>query len=546
MSSGHPVPSRAALREAILGLAVFLALASAPLSGQISLSTAPSAPTPGSEEATADPWGRETPRGCLLGFLRASQQGSLKNAAAYLQIPRSLEAERETIAHELQIVFDHRFVTMNFEKLSRSARGTMEDGLDPDTERVGELRGDAGLVDVLAVRVPSRDSGAVWLISWPTVKECRRLFGVLSLPDIDHHVPSFFAQKRLGGMALWQLIAVVVLLPVLFAVAWVGVGAIGGLLRVLRLRAARPTGQWVASARSPATFLLALLLHRIAMTVLGMPALYRLYYDRVLLLLALAGLLWLLSRLIDDLSRRVISRVAPAGTGAQHSTLTLARRSLKLCAFVVVVLVGLALLGVNLTATLAGLGIGGLALAFAAQKTLGNLFGGVAVLAENALKVGDVCRIAGQQGEVEDVTLWSTRIRTEERTVVSIPNGVVMESTIENLSRRDKFWFHPVVGLVYGTTAAQMRRVLEGVRQLLAADPRVENETARVRFLRLAESSLDVEVFAYVRVGTRPEFLAVQEELLLSVLAIVEEAGTSVAFPSRTVYLAGGGAAPLA
>ena len=306
-------------------------------------------------------------------------------------------------------------------------------------------------------------------------------------------------------------------------------------------------GQWVASARSPVTFLLTLLLHRIAMTWLGMPALYRLYYDRVLLVLALAGLMWLLSRLIDTLNRRVLARVAPAGAAAQHSTLTLARRSLKLVAFVIVVLVGLASFGVNLTATLAGLGIGGLALAFAAQKTLGNLFGGVAVLAENALKVGDTCRIGGQLGRgrgrhpVVDPDPDARSAR-----VVSIPNGVVMESQIENLSRRDKFWFHPTVGLVYGTTAEQMRKVLEGARRMLAVDPRVENEGARVRFLRLAESSLDVEIFAYVHAATMPEFLAVQEELLLGILSIVEDAGTSVAFPSRTVYVAGGGAAPLA
>lgn len=545
--TGTSAASGAALRGAVLSL--LLALAAAPLPAQLSLSTVPPPPTPpnGEETAAADPYGRETPRGCLLGFLRATQQGSLRNAAAYLQIPSSLQAEREAIAHELQIVFDHRFVTVNFEGISRSPQGTMEDGLDPDTERVGEIRGDAGLVDVLAVRVPSRDVGHVWLISWATVKECRRLFEALELPDIDHQVPSFFAQKRLAGLALWQLIAVVALLPILFAFAWLVVGAVGLLLRLLRPRKpGAPLAQWVASARSPATFLVTLLLHRVAMTWLGMPALYRLYYDRVLLVLALVGLMWLLSRLIDNLNRRVLARVAPAGAAAQNSTLTLARRALKLTAFVIVVLVGLASFGVNLTATLAGLGIGGLALAFAAQKTLGNLFGGVAVLAENALKVGDTCRIGGQLGEVEDVTLWSTRLRTLERTMVSIPNGVVMESQIENLSRRDKFWFHPIVGLVYGTTADQMRRVLEGARRMLAADPRVENEGARVRFLRLAESSLDVEIFAYVHAATMPEFLAVQEELLLGVLSIVEEAGTSVAFPSRTVYVAGGGAAPVA
>ena len=291
------------------------------------------------------------------------------------------------------------------------------------------------------------------------------------------------------------------------------------------------------------TFLLALLFHRVAMSFLGMSALYRMYYDRVLLVLSLLGLWWLLSRLIGTLNRRVISRVVPAGAGSGHRTLTLARRLLKLAAFLLVVLVGLAAFGVNLTATLAGLGIGGLALAFAAQKTLGNLFGGVALLTENAVRVGDSCRIGSQQGEIEDITIWSTRIRTNERTVVSIPNGLVMDSQIENFSRRDRYWFHPVLGLVYQTTPAQLRKVLEAARQMLATDPRVDTSTARVRFYRLSESSLDIEVVAYVHAATVPEFMEIQEELLLRLLDIVAEAGASIAFPTRTVYLAGGGAA---
>jgi MscS family membrane protein len=516
--------------------------------GQLSLPpAAPPAAPPAEETApAADPYGRETPRSSLLGFLRAIQQGSLKNASAYLQIPASLQAEREAIAHEVQVVFDYKFVTTSFDQLSRAPRGTVEDGLDPEVERVGELRGGDEPTDVLFVRVSNRDSGHVWLLAWATVKECRRIYASLPLPDIERRVPEFFSKTRIAGMALWRAIAVVALLPILYGVAWVFVGIFLGLLRLGRGRGAQhTTGHWIASAaRSPATFLVALLLHRVAMAWIGMPALYRLYYDRGLLVLGLVGLLWLLARLIDTLNRRVVSRLLPAGGGAEHATLTLVRRAMKLVAFVFVILVGLAAFGVNLTATLAGLGIGGLALAFAAQKTLANLFGGVAVLAENALRVGDTCRIAGQLGEIEDVTLWSTRIRTNERTVVSIPNGVVMENQIENLSRRDKFWFHPIVGLSYATTADQMRGVLEGTRRLLATDPRVETESARVRFLRLGESSLDVEVFAYVRAATPPEFLAVQEELLLKILEIVAGAGTAIAFPSRTVYIAGGAAGP--
>jgi MscS family membrane protein len=165
------------------------------------------------------------------------------------------------------------------------------------------------------------------------------------------------------------------------------------------------------------------------------------------------------------------------------------------------------------------------------------VFGGFAILADRPLSVGDACLIGGQLGEIEDITLWATRVRTNERTVVSIPNGAVMTGQIENLTRRDKFWFHPTVGLAYETSANQMRTVLEGIRSLLTADPRVETEGARARFLRLGASSLDIDVFAYVRADGYPEFLGVQEELLLRILEIIAAAGTAVAFPSQTVYV---------
>ena len=231
----------------------------------------------------------------------------------------------------------------------------------------------------------------------------------------------------------------------------------------------------------------------------------------------------------------------PSGGSAGRPSLSLGRRALRAAAFVLVVLLALPAFGVNVTATLAGLGIGGLVLAFAAQKSLENVFAGFAMLADKPLTVGDTCRIGGQLGEIEDVTLWATRIRTNERTVVSIPNGAVMAGQIENLTRRDKYWFHPTVGLDYETTPAQMRQVLESIRNLMAADPRVETEGSRARFVRLGASSLDIDVYAYVRAESYAEFLGVQEELLLRILDFVDQAGASVAFPTQTVHVRASG-----
>jgi MscS family membrane protein len=350
-------------------------------------------------------------------------------------------------------------------------------------------------------------------------------------------------------MPVWQILAFFVVLAVLFAVSWILVALVVGLIHLVRRRRGKDGGvaTFTRSARSPATLILTLLLHRVCVNFLGVPVLYRLYYDRVILVLLFAGMFWLLSRLIDAVNRSIVARAVQATGASRSATLTFARRALKLVAFVVVLILALAAFGVNLTATLAGLGIGGLALAFAAQKSLENVFGGLAVLAEKALRVGDTCRVGNYLGEIEDITLWATRIRTNERVLVSIPNGIVMASPIENLTARDRFWFHPIVGVAYETRPDQMRRILEALTKMLADDPRVQDETSRVRFLALGASSLDVEMFAYVRAPTYSEFLAVQQELLLKTLDIVEQAGTSIAFPSHTVYLrkdAGGADTP--
>jgi MscS family membrane protein len=501
-------------------------------SGQVPLPVPTPAP---SEEAASDPYGRETPYGCFFGFLRAVEKGSYANAAEYLQIPASLKPKREDIAREFQVVVDLRFISTSLERISRSSRGSLDDGLPPEVERVGEILGTDGRIDVLLVRHELPGQPPIWLFSWETIREARRLYGELVLPELERQMPEFLVRTHLGSLALWQILAFLALLPILYGVSWLLLGGIFALIRIARRK--RVAGEWQASARSPGTLLLALLLHRVAVFWIGIPILYRIYYNRLLYVLLLVALLWLLLRIVDVVDRHLLRRVMPSGGGAGRTSLTFGRRALRAVAFLVVLLLALPVFGVNVTATLAGLGIGGLVVAFAAQKSLENVFAGFAMLADKPMSVGETCRIGGQLGEIEDVTLWATRLRTNERTVVSIPNGAVMANQIENLTRRDKFWFHPTVGLAYETAASQMRQVLEGIRNLLVADPRVETEGSRARFMRLGASSLDIDVFAYVRADSYAEFLGVQEELLLRILEIVDQAGTSVAFPTQTLHL---------
>jgi hypothetical protein len=188
--------------------------------------------------------------------------------------------------------------------------------------------------------------------------------------------------------------------------------------------------------------------------------------------------------------------------------------------------------GIDPTPALAGLGVGGIAIALAAQKTLENVIAGASLIFDQAVRVGDFLKMGDVQGTVDKVGLRSTRIRTLDRTIVSVPNSQIANVSLETLSERDKFWFHPVVGLRYETTSAQMRQVLDGIRQMLARQSEIDGASIRVRFLRLAASSLDVETFAYVYARDWAHFLEIQEGLLLKITEIVSAAGTGIAFPS--------------
>ena len=196
--------------------------------------------------------------------------------------------------------------------------------------------------------------------------------------------------------------------------------------------------------------------------------------------------------------------------------------------------------GINLTAVVAGLGIGGIAVAFAAQKTIENFFGGLFLVWDKPIRLGDICKAGEHAGTVEHIGIRSTQIRTPSRTVVSIPNGLLSSISVENLTLRDRILFKHTLNLRYETTADQLRYVLAQIRELLYQHPRVDSATARIRFVGFGQSSIDLEIFAYVLETEYEAFLAVQEDLLLRIMDLVESSGSGFAFPSQTVYMAKG------
>jgi MscS family membrane protein len=203
----------------------------------------------------------------------------------------------------------------------------------------------------------------------------------------------------------------------------------------------------------------------------------------------------------------------------------------------VIALAALSSMDVNVTAALAGLGIGGLAIGLGAQKTFENLLGGISILTDKAIVVGDSCKIGDRAGTVEDIGLRSTRIRTEERTVVTIPNGTVATATLENFRFRDKILCRQLVRLRYDLSPDHMRYVLAQIRDVLAANPKVEATTSRVRILRFGDYAVEVEIYAYILERDYGNYLAVQEALILDVLDMLDRTGGALALPSQTTIV---------
>jgi MscS family membrane protein len=253
--------------------------------------------------------------------------------------------------------------------------------------------------------------------------------------------------------------------------------------------------------------------------------------------IAALGVIWLLIRANGRAESFTLSRLKDRASGSA-AVLRLVRRMVDGLILFGALLFAFNHFGVNPSAALTGLGVGGIAVALAAQKTLENVVGGISMIADHAVHVGDVLKIGETTGTIESVGLRSTRIRTPDRTLVTIPNGQIANLSLETLSARDSFWFHPIVGLTYETSPEQIRAIISGVHNLLLEQTNADRTSVRVRLLRLGSFSLDVDVSAYFYARDWNRFLEIQEEMLLRIMEIVKQTGAEIAFPSQTMYLA--------
>lgn len=516
---------------AFLVLTTRMPLAAQGVVGQV-LNSKPASPA----KTSSDPLGRETPYGTVFGFLEAAQSGRYSIAVQYLQMSAAQRrSEGEALAQKLKAVMDTSFAG-SLKNVSTQPEGRPQEGVPSDRQQLGTMVSGDAEVELELARVSDPNAGRIWLIDSETLAKIPELYDQVEARQVETRLPAWVVKHQFAGMPLWQWFALLILIPVAGGLAWL-------LLRVGQL----PMHWWahrhghveLESRRvsGAAWLLLGTLIHRILAEYLGMPLLQRHYYTQVTTVALIIGGNWILWRVVRWFLRRVRNQALAHGHGGTGSLMLLGERMIKAAIFVMAVFFVLATLGFNMSTALAGLGIGTLAIGFGAQQTIANLFGGVSVLGDEVIRVGDVCKFGDRTGTVEDIGLRSTRVRTDERTLLAIPNGTVATINVENLSRRDKILFKTILGLHLDTTSAQVNAVLAEIRRVLAENPKIEKTTIRVRLVELASAAINLELVSYVLTRDFEEFAAVREAVLLRIMNLVEDSGASLAQPAQKLYL---------
>jgi MscS family membrane protein len=464
------------------------------------------------ERPPGDPLERDTPRRALVAFSRAADRGDYALAVRYAQLSRQQQRDAEVVLQDLNELMA-RFLRLPLTSISDAPEGTVDDGLPLDRERIGPLKIGDEQLPIELVRV--EEGGiAVWLISSETLRAIPRFHALLPPTWTQRVLPPWVAASSLFGISIVRLLywAASLLLPLL-------------LLRFLlpRLRAGR--FQW------PLALIVTLCVHLAALPSFGASLPFRVAYSRVVLALLVASLGWLAERTLTLAFHHARAGIVGADRTGARSLMLLGERLLKVLVVVVAVLVVLSLFGVDTRTALAGLGIAGFAVALGAKKTVENILGGVMLLGDQAIAIGDECRISGRHGWVEDITLRSVRIRTREQTLLSIPSGVLADASIENFSSRGRCLADDTLRISLAATSAQLRQVRDGIDLLLRQQPEVEQDTARIRLVGFGVHGVELQLYAYFATTNYARFLAAREELLLQVATVVEAAGCTFAAP---------------
>lgn len=486
-------------------------------------------------EVPADDYNRGTPRRSADGFLRAVEDHDLEMAAEYLDLRNLLGEANELSGAELARrlgVIVKRAKWVDVDELADNPAGRNNDNLPSYRDSIGVVESESKEVRLLMQRVPRGDGVSIWKVSNATVSLIPELYATYGYAQPVEELRRKLPDVSFLGYELFKWAAVLILAALAYLVVFL-------IPVVARLMARDPQASFhrrvTRFLRVPFAIWVVLMTMNLAATWLGRSgaaeAMQRLSPIPILITL---WMLFVGVNLLRDIYANHLLELERPGTAV---LLRPATNAAKLLIGIGAVLVYLDQLGINITTVLAGLGVGGIAVALALQKPMEDVFGAITLYTQQPVRVGDFCRVGTETGTIEEIGLRTTRLRTLANTLIAIPNARLANEPIDNISARSKILFRPTLRLRYDTTPEQLQQILKGIREHLLQHARVLHESLRVRFNEIADDALLIEVFAYIDTRDWAEYLELAENINMRILEIVAQAGTSLSLPARTLHV---------
>ena len=483
-----------------------------------------------------DEYNRSTPRSSLASLALAVKDQDYERAVHFLDLrnlPFSAEKELDGVELVQQlVVVAKRVMTIDFHLISDDPLGHTDDGLPSYRDRVTTLKTKNGPVDILMQRVPRGDGVYIWKISNATVAIIPELNEEFGYGVIGTKLSRFFPHYVVFGFELWQIILSICLLLASYVCAYILTFILQKLVKSNKRFNKQRLQDFITG---PLRFLLLIVIFRSSFDLITPSLTARALFEaQTFLLLAIY---WVLLGVVDLVFYRLADRMRSNGQQDAIVLLRPASTGVKLTVALLIVIAWLDNLGYQVTTILAGLGVGGIAVALAAQKSLENLLGAITIYASHPVRVGDLCKFEDSFGVVEEIGLRATQLRTLARTIVYIPNAAFAAGKIENLSQRDKILYRTRLRLSFEDSPDKVKQVLAGIRSMIEEDELIETDGSRVQFFEFGEYAQELELYVYIKTNDFKVYLEQREVINLRLGDIVEAAGATMVVPTRASYI---------
>ncbi len=483
-----------------------------------------------------DNLGRDTPQSSFIGFLQHAEKFDFEGASQYIDMRNLPRAVREHSAEELTRQLDFiikRGMKINIDHLSKKVTGQVVDGLPDYRDELGHLISEDGEQVLYMQRVPGLDNNFIWKVSNATVAIVPELYDYFSYPDWVENIRGRFPEDvGFLGIELFKWVIVIGVALLSLPVFWL----IGFLLSLLFSKPGAPLHKPIRRlfTRPLPIFATGLVTGRI-LQELGLGATAQRIIEANTLMTIVA--VWIFFSLIDLVRAKRREAFLAQGRSDAHILGRPMANALKLFILLAAVLIWLSNSGIDITTLLAGLGVGGIALALALQKPIEDLLGAISIYSQQPIVTGDLCKYGNTLGRIEEIGLRTTRIRTLNDTLVSVPNCIIAHGAIENYSAREKMLYHPELPLRYDTSREQMQTIIDEIGEMASEHDGVISKSVRIRFTEFAENSMIIKARIYVDTSDFSTYLQVVTGLNMGIMKIVQDNGAHFAQGAKTVML---------